>query len=176
MRSNTIHPLASQQVRTSVNYHFDVNIDNPTRTRDHVNGRMTFAYFMRKKGYSYMRIGQMLGKDHATIIHYIKNIEWYMKTDVDFREKFNLVYEDCYVEDNTIHLLNDNELIKEVFSLRKEIKSLHSQIDSLKLEQLETKKESNRLRPILDVVRQRTRSGTEEEVLKKLNTLYNGIV
>ena len=176
MKSKEIHPLTSEAVRASVNLHFGVDISNPTRTRNHVNARMTFAYFMRKKGYSFTRIGAMLGKDHATIIHYLKNIEWYMKTDVEFREKFNLAYEDCYIEDATIHLLNEDELIKEVFSLRKEIKSLHSQIDSLKLEQLETKKESNRLKPIIDMINQRTRVGTEELVYNKLNVMYNGIV
>ena len=43
--------------------------------------------------------------------------EWYMKTDSEFRVKFNNVYEDCYLDDESVHLLDEDALIKEVFSL-----------------------------------------------------------
>jgi hypothetical protein len=130
---------------------------------------------MRKRGYSLSSIGRMLVKNHATIIHYLKNVEWYMKTDAEFRENFNNVYQDTYLDDKSIHLLDTDALIKEVFSLRKENKSLHLLVEGLKKEQLESKRERGRFSTIFEMVRQRTREGSEEQVLKKLNHMYNGL-
>ena len=48
------------------------DILNQSRLRQHVWKRSAFAYFLRKHGYTFARIGQMLEKDHATIIHALK--------------------------------------------------------------------------------------------------------
>jgi hypothetical protein len=98
-----------------------------------------------------------------------------MKTDAEFRENFNNVYQDTYLDDESIHLLDTDALIKEVFSLRKENKSLYSLVEGLKKEQLESKRDRERFSSIFEMVRQRTHEGSEEQVLKKLNHMYNGL-
>lgn len=162
-------------LKKAVNFHFECDIDKPCRERRYVNARMTFAYIMKKRGYRLSSIGRMLVKNHATIIHYLKNVEWYLKTDAKFRENFNRVYQDTYLNDEPIHLLDTDALMKEVFSLRKENKSLSSLVESLKKEQIESKRDRERFSDIFEMVRERTHEGSEEQVLKKLNTMYNGI-
>lgn len=162
----------TKALRSSVNTHFGVDINSNERTRSYVNARMTFAYFMHKKGYGLSRIGRMMGKDHSTILYYLKNIEDYLEIDADFRERFEIVHEDIYINDAAVHFLTEGELIKEVFSLRKEIILLHSQLSRFKAEE----RESKRLKPIMDMVAERTKKGTEDIVLNKLNKIYNGIV
>lgn len=48
------------------------DILNPSRLRQYVWKRSAFCTFLRKHGYTFARIGQMLEKDHATIIHALK--------------------------------------------------------------------------------------------------------
>ncbi|MGB1269866.1 MAG: helix-turn-helix domain-containing protein [Flavobacteriaceae bacterium] len=175
MLNEHITPTHKELLKKAVNFHFECDIDNPCRERKYVNARMTFAYIMKKRGYSLSSIGRMLVKNHATIIHYLKNVEWYMKTDAEFRENFNNVYQDTYLDDESIHLLDTDALIKEVFSLRKENKSLYSLVEGLKKEQLESKRDRERFSSIFEMVRQRTHEGSEEQVLKKLNHMYNGL-
>lgn len=165
----------SEQLKISVNHHFEVDIDSPVRKKEYVNARMTYAFFMRKKGFSLERIGRFIGKDHATIVHYLKNIDWYMKTDPAFKNRFDAVYDDCFFDGISIYSLDKEELIKEVLSLRKENKVLSSQLDDVNFEQKFIEKESNRLQPIIDLVSHRTKVGQEDLVYRKINAMYNGL-
>ena len=45
------------------------DIMNPSRLRQHVWKRSALCRFLRKNGYTFGKIGQMINKDHATIIH-----------------------------------------------------------------------------------------------------------
>lgn len=175
MLNEHITPTQQTLLRKSVNYHFECDIDSKCRERRFVNARMTFSYIMKKRGYGLSSIGRLLNKNHATIIHYLKNIEWYMKTDSEFRVKFNNVYEDCYLDDESIHLLDEDALIKEVFSLRKENKILYSQVEGLKKEQARSKRDEQRFGTIFETIQNRTHPGSEDEVLSKLNLMYNGL-
>jgi len=86
MNNNDIIPTNHKALRDSVNYHFQCDINSRCRERRFVNARMTFAWMMKKRGYSLSSIGRMMGRNHATIIHYLKNVEWYVKTDFEFKE------------------------------------------------------------------------------------------
>lgn len=174
MNNNKIRTI-KQLLKKSVNFHFNCDIDRACRKKRYVNARMTYAYIMRKRGCTLESIARYLSKNHATIIHYLNNIEWYLKTDEEFREKFNIVYEDVYLNHKSVHTLDVEGLISEIFSLRNENKFLHSLSESLKKEQEKYKKDEERFKDIFDIVRQRTHMGSEEKVLKKLNTMYNGI-
>lgn len=175
MNNNDIIPTNHKALRDSVNYHFQCDINSRCRERRFVNARMTFAWMMKKRGYSLSSIGRMMGRNHATIIHYLKNVEWYVKTDFEFKETFDLVYQDCYLDDTNVHLLGEEDLKKEVFSLRKELKDVYSQIESLKNDQLQSKRDDERFEDIIQTIKVRTHPGKEELVLNKLNLMYNGL-
>ena len=77
--------------------------------------------------------------------------------------------------------LTIEEIKNEIISLRVENKSLHSTISNLEEENKNLQKEKDifgrqeRMTEIFEVVRQRTKIGTEDKLLKKLNIFYNGV-
>lgn len=48
---------------------------NESRCREDVAGRMCIAYQLMQDGYSTSFVGKMVGRDHATILHYRKCME-----------------------------------------------------------------------------------------------------
>ena len=73
-----------------VNEIFFVDIDNPTRKRATVDARRAYCKILRAVGFSYEHIGDSIGKDHATIIHYVKSIDNLLEYDSIFERKFIL--------------------------------------------------------------------------------------
>ena len=74
--------------------HFQCNLKEKNRVINNVNARMCFGFLMRLRGYSFSKIGKIIDRDHATIMHYTNKIDMYLKTDEDFKKKFNLVKEE----------------------------------------------------------------------------------
>jgi hypothetical protein len=71
--------------------------------------------------------------------------------------------------------MSDIELKKEIVSLRVRIISLSSSLESAESE-IESLNDRDQLRhPLHKMVKERTRVGTEEDVLVKLNKFYNGV-
>jgi hypothetical protein len=66
-------------------------------------------------------------------------------------------------------------LNNKIFYLEKENKTLKEQNNLLYSQQGVLPSRFERVKSLLDMVRQRTRIGSEEETLKKLNTFYNGL-
>lgn len=58
-------------------------IDVYSREQKFVDARMVLSYVLTNKGFTYAKIGAILGKDHSTIIH-LKNA---MEFDVDHKFK-----------------------------------------------------------------------------------------
>jgi chromosomal replication initiation ATPase DnaA len=57
-----------------------------SRKLDFVYARMIFAHGLRKHGYSYPRIGRMLGRNHATVCHAIRQYENELALNPRFRK------------------------------------------------------------------------------------------
>ena len=73
-----------------INEIFFVNINDKTRKRRIVDARRAYAKILRDVGFSYEHIGDSIGKDHATIIHYVKSIDDLLQYDSIFEKKFIL--------------------------------------------------------------------------------------
>jgi hypothetical protein len=144
---------------------------------------------LRKDGFGCSDIGRSICKNHATVLHYWKNFDGFLKSDKTFRETFALISK-RYTDDYDYVLdMSYEEIKKEAFTLRIENKKLNSETDRLQLElhsvkeslkviQEQTQKkieQEERLNKIYTVIKQRTKNGTEEKVLNKINNLYNGI-
>lgn len=181
-----------------INKRFDLDLDKKTRKREYINARSFYCRFMRERGYTSTAIGRTINKDHATVLHLNKNFDWHLKTDRELSAVFNeLKY---YAEQQRYKTLKEfNKDIDEViakdrsyylseqnFTLQNENKSLYSQIFSLQkdIDRLEDenkdlkskiKNNFNRFGEIYKMVELRTREGYESEVLRKLNTIYNGL-
>ena len=86
---------------------FNVTLNVKSRKRDVVNGRIAFGYIARKHlNQTYEKIGNVINKDHATIMHYCKNFDGVYKSDPSFRHYFDSLVIDDY-------LLRNKESIEE---------------------------------------------------------------
>ena len=69
----------------------------------------------------------------------------------------------------------NKELLNHINLLNKQKKDLYSQIESLKLNKITNDYSSERVQNLIDIVKQRTRLGSEAVLEKKLNIWYNGL-
>jgi hypothetical protein len=158
-----------------------INVEkNRSRLREVVNAKMIYASILSNRGYGCSAIGKSLGMNHATILHYNKNFRFYKKTDSNLRYNVGLIESEYDSEFTTTSELTVEEIKKELLSLRVENKSLNSSVSKLekdykKLQVQEDMFGNNRMSEIFKMVRQRTRIGSEDELLKKLNIFYNGV-
>jgi hypothetical protein len=74
-----------------VNTVFRLEILVETKKREYVEARMLFSKMLRDIGFPYMSIGTFLGKNHATIIHYINKFDIYFKLTY-LRHKYELCH------------------------------------------------------------------------------------
>ena len=99
---------------------FSVKLNENTRRRDVVNGRIAFGYIARKHlKKRYQAIGNFINKDHATAIHYVKTFEGIYKYDDDFRDMFD-------------KLTIDDYLIRNKESIQEEIERLEYKVNHFK--------------------------------------------
>ena len=162
-------------LRTAVQEVYNLDIKSKTRERPYVNARITFAYILWERGFNKSEIGRYLGKNHATICHYCKNFEGYIKTDPTLKryyEEARSVYMDNF---DPVYTMERAQLKSEVFSLRKKVSDLYFELEELKRERDEAASQTTRMDSIIKLVSQRTRLGDEEKVERKLNTWFNGL-
>lgn len=181
-----------------VNKRFDLKLDNKTREKRHVDARSIYCVLMRERGYSLSDIGKSINRDHATVLYLNKNFIYRLKSDKELSRVFNEIkyYSDkqkrMVLGDFNEPIFKEKQKNKEFylseqnFILQNENKSLHSQIFSLQkdIDRLEDenkdlkskiKNNQNRFGEIFKMVELRTREGYESKVLRKLNTIYNGL-
>ena len=69
------------KLKDTVNEIFGLNLMDNTRERPNVNARIVFSNILFRKGYTKSDIARYINKHHATVIHYCRNFEMYLKTD-----------------------------------------------------------------------------------------------
>ena len=62
-----------------------------TRQKEYVQARSIFYKFARDNKQTLKAIGNFLQRDHATVMHSLKNFEHEFKYDPDFRARYNSV-------------------------------------------------------------------------------------
>lgn len=149
------------------------DLTQKSRKRYIVEGRMMYAKLMKRHtNVTLSDIGSVIGKDHATIIHYLKNFHYVKKVDQNFSNKFEMMsdayeeFRDCWLDGNK-------------FDERKKIKFLESSIKELLDRKSEYEKYFNkikRIESIIQMIEQRTPKGEEEYVESKINRMFNSIV
>ena len=81
-------------IKKRINDFFDIDINEPTRIEKYVEARMIYywlCYYFTNMNLS--RIAKTVKKNHATVLHGIKNFPIFMETDKEFKEKFLAIYE-----------------------------------------------------------------------------------
>tara|TARA_R110002110_G_scaffold192460_1_gene400584 strand:- start:88 stop:615 length:528 start_codon:yes stop_codon:yes gene_type:complete len=163
------------KLKDAVNEVFCLDMMKRTRQRPYVNARMVFSSILFERGYNKSEIGRYLKKNHATVIHYCRSLEGYVKTDKVLREQYHAsrrVYKENF---DPIYNMDRVALKSEIFSLREKVSDLYCQIETYKEERDRRKEDDNRMGAIFKLVTQRTRRGSEDKIRSGLNTWFNGI-
>jgi len=178
-----------KEIAEAVGLEFEIpDIRIRKRNMENVNARMTYSYILRQLGYSYADIGRSIGKDHSTVIHYIRRIKWYAQADAPLKKKFDKLcamfidgVEEEEEQNYSTHYATreakiiENDLKNEINALKSEIKRLNLELNSAKGRQQFNEQDMERFENIFKVVKQRTRHGDEYKVFQKLNSMYNVI-
>tara|TARA_R110002050_G_scaffold15142_1_gene46905 strand:+ start:565 stop:987 length:423 start_codon:yes stop_codon:yes gene_type:complete len=83
-----LNTLRFKKLRAAVNTVFGVDILDKCRKRNYVDARMVYSKILRDEKTSYQVIGQSLLKNHASIVYYIKSIDWILEHDKLLRRKY----------------------------------------------------------------------------------------
>jgi len=150
---------------------FDIN--QKSRKRYIVEGRMMYAKLMKRyTNVSLSDIGKSIDKDHATIIHYLKNFAYIKKADHQFASKFDMM-SDSYEE------FRESWFNDERFDEKRKIRFLESSIKELLEKKNEYEKYFRRIEridSIVQMIEERTPKGEEEYVESKINRMFNSII
>jgi len=164
------HPDEIHRLASIVEVVLGSDVYAKCRQRHIVDGRMVFTLLLKEQGLGPSEIGAILGRDHSTVIHYFKKGSALLETDAIFRKSYVLCREQ-YVGEDPVYYYDAPELRKKFIQMRGELDDMRE----LLLKKTEREKQERRLQPILDLVRTRTTRGKEDEVLLKINRLYNGL-
>lgn len=166
-----------------VNDEFEVDITEKTRKRPVVIARKAFSFILRESELSLAGIGGYMGKDHATVIHYLRDIDFIIRTNKYFRNKLMACGErfDSVIEEAPEQKLEVVKRPQEYYTMREEnkvlkqcIKISKDRIAELEEELRKLKREDDRIYDIYDMLKQRCPMGKEEELYNRLNRMLNG--
>jgi hypothetical protein len=164
------HPDELHRLASIVEVVFGADVYSRSRHRYIVDGRMVFSLLLNEQGVGCSEIGRILGRNHATVLHYFRRGNGLLETDARFRKNYVLCREQ-YVGEDPVYYYTNPELRKKFIELRGELDDMRT----ILINKVEREKKEKRLQPILDLVRTRTKQGKEEEVLLKINRVYNGL-
>ena len=166
-----------------VNDEFEVDITIKCRKRPVVVARKAFSFILRESNLSLAAIGGYMGKDHATILHYLRDIDFVIQTNKYFRNKLSSCGErfDAVVEEAPEQKLEVVKKPQDYYTMREEnkvlkqsIKKQKERIAELEEELRKLKREDDRIYDIYDMLKYRCPVGKEEELYNRLNRMLNG--
>jgi hypothetical protein len=146
-----------------------IDIMKTSRMRQYVDGRMIYSKILRERGYKLGSIGKTLMKDHSTIIHYLSNVDTYIKTDQELIESYSICLSKFY------EIFSSDEQY-DVFALQKKVATLTNRLNELNLLDKQLSEKDNmykRLTSIIKLVNERTPIGKEDLIEKKINAMFN---
>jgi len=81
--------MTKEQIKKLVIENTGIDIDNPVRKRPFVEARAIYYKLLREYTLlSLVEIGDYVKKNHATVIHGIKNLDSWCKLDVNLKNKY----------------------------------------------------------------------------------------
>jgi hypothetical protein len=147
-----------------INTLLDVDLLSKFKTREVADARIIYSKIMRDSGETTKYTGSFINKDHATVLHHIKQFN----NIIDFDPKFKRNYEQC-VEYINSNLSEENIVIDK--NIKKQLILANQRINVLTL----GGQNVERFLGILKVLNERVPSGKEDFVEAKLSTMLNGI-
>lgn len=123
---------------TTVNNYFNISINRRTRKREYVLGRSIFYKLLRDNtGMSFQNIANTFKKNHATVLHSVKQLEGYMEYDSSLRIDYitiNNIFLNCVdklLTDKFIDVEFDNPLYSNLLTSFNELKNKYEALKEM---------------------------------------------
>lgn len=100
-----------------INTELQIDIKEVNRSREFVNGRLIFSYILYDRGVTYQRIAAYLEKNHATIIHMVKNAKHFLTHEPDLFNIYNVCKTIFENEHHPVLEYTHEELLKAYLNL-----------------------------------------------------------
>lgn len=101
------------RVRHIVEEYYQIDITTPQRVRVYVEARAMYSKILRDNtSMTLSDIGQSIGKNHATIVHIIRQLEYDMENNIEINSKYvrlNSIYNESIQHD-----LDENNALVEI--------------------------------------------------------------
>lgn len=157
------------ELKTIVDSVFGEDIRTKRRTRNLIDARKIFSKILHDRGYTFSVIGLFLKKDHATIIHYLKDIDFLLKQEQKLLKKY-ILCRDAFLKDRDIfQKIKKEDTFSRIFDLQNQNEKLILERDFV----LNLKNKYQRLDKIIDLIDEKVIKGDEIKFEKKLNGLLN---
>lgn len=150
---------------------FGEDIRIKRRTRNLIDARRVFSKILHDRGYTFSSIGIFLKKNHATIVHYLKDINIFLKQEQDFLTKY-IICRDAFEKDREVlNLIKQKDIMSTIFILQNENEKLLLERNFI----LNLKNKYQRLDKIINLIDERVEDGNEIRFEKKLCGLLNNL-
>jgi len=145
----------------------------PCRLRPNVDSRKVYSRILKDRGWNLTQIGRSLHRDHSTIHHYLKDLEWMLEHDAKLRDNYFSIKEelDRTLMVNPLYSCEEAELIEKIHALQDEKNFL---LSALRTVQQELDKE-RKYGDIFASICERVPTDKIDEFSVKLNRILNGI-
>jgi hypothetical protein len=154
-------------VRKIVEQVTGVNIFEKNRKRFVVEARAIYSTLLRDVGYSFPFIAETLGKDHTTIIHYMKLSSNLKSTDSQMKRKLYRCKELFISQKQPV-------ILSEAIDYEDELEKLRMKMELMNDELFELKNSDRvRLAKIIKLISENTPKGHELIVERKLIKLFD---
>lgn len=123
---------------TTVNNYFNISINRRTQKREYVLGRSIFYKLLRDNtGMSFQNIANTFNKNHATVLHSVKQLEGYMEYDSSLRIDYitiNNIFLNCVdklLTDKFTDVEFDNPLYSNLLTSFNELKNKYEALKEM---------------------------------------------
>lgn len=122
----------ARELRDIIEEVFGLDIMLKNRSRKRVDARIIYAKILRENGYSFPQIGDLLAKDHSTIIHYCSLFDTTIHYIPELKKKYKMCSDIFRGETLNEQYYTKKELIVELLKTRQELSLLHLKYEELK--------------------------------------------
>jgi hypothetical protein len=164
----------SEELKKIVEGVCGVKLKDPSRKREIVEARIIYSHILHNMGrMTVSRIGRSLNKNHATILHYLKNFHYIEQNDLAL-----IKYNHClnaFTQHHPVNFMEFDKVKKLTFSLEKQINVLTLTNNRLKKEKENYEKRNEQFGELYSLIENRVRPHQVKQVTKKLNSYLNGL-
>lgn len=151
------------------------NITSKSRMKSAIDGRKIFSKIMRDDGYTLNQIGEYLNKNHTSIIHYCKVIEWLMDYDKEMVAAYGRCCDEYYGDDSVYRTMSKAQLVLKLNEAQKKIKDISNRYANIYEKERQRSALYERFDMVFSLIAKNTPVGKEDKLYTKVKGILNGI-